>query len=238
MVVFLTSILYTHHYDDNGRRIPIAFDDKNSILLNIRKNLKSANRLVVVANDPNDALDNDDKLETVRESFGLAGVDFKESVMLDGRNGNAASEVISRADIVILTGGKCVRQKEFFGEIGLKEILKNYDGIVIGVSAGSMNLGKIVANFPEETADLGEPRWLEGMGFVDEIIIPHYDGKTDSYEFPSDDFDIAKDYILPMSDGREFIGMPNGSYIIVDRDGRKSYYGDMYKISNGKSERL
>lgn len=238
MVIFLTSLLRTHYYDDNGGRIPIAFYDENDILSNIRKYLKNMDRLVVVANDKNDFEDNDDKLKTVRESFRLAGLNFKENIMLDARNGQAAREVISRADIVILTGGKCVCQAEFFGEIGLKHILKSYDGIVIGVSAGTMNLCEVVANFPEERADLADPRWLKGMGFVDDIIIPHYDGQTNSYQFPCEDFDIAKDYILPMSKEKEFIGLPNGSYIMIDRDGQKSYHGDVYRIVNGKSTKL
>lgn len=238
MVLFLTSLLRTHYYDDNGCRVPVAFYDENNILSNIRKNLKRTDRLVVVANDPNDVDDNDDKLATVRESFRLAGSNFKEAVMLDARNGKAASEVISRADVVILTGGKCVCQGEFFGEIGLKEILKGYDGVLIGVSAGTMNLCELIANFPEERADLDDPRWLNGMGFVNEMIIPHYDGQTDSYQFPCEDFDIARDYILPMSNGREFIGLPNGSYIMIDADGQKSYYGDVYKITNGKSTKI
>lgn len=228
----------THYYGENGERVPIALVDENGILFNIRKNLNKADRLVVVANDKNDFEDNDDKLKTVRESFYMAGSNFKEGIVLDARNGQAAREVISGADIVILTGGKCVCQAEFFREIGLKEILKSYDGIVIGVSAGSMNLGKQIANFPEAKADIKEPRWIEGMGFVDEIIIPHYDGQTDSYQFPCEDFDIAKDYILPMSIGREFIGLPNGSYIMVNMEGQKSYHGDAYGIANGKSTKM
>lgn len=238
MVLFLTSLLRTHYYNDNGGRVPVAFYDENGILSNIRKNLKRTDRLVVVANDPNEIADNDDKLATVRESFRLAGLHFKEAIMLDARNGQTAREVISRADIVILTGGKCVCQAEFFSGIGLKEILKNYDGIIIGVSAGSMNLCETVANFPEENADLADPRWLDGMGLVDEIIIPHYDGESDCYQFPCDDFDIARDYILPMSMGRKFIGLPNGSYIMIDRDGNKQYWGDVYDISDGKSKKI
>ncbi|MDE7164311.1 MAG: Type 1 glutamine amidotransferase-like domain-containing protein [Clostridiales bacterium] len=238
MVLFLTSLLRTHYYYDNGGRVPIAFYDENDILSNIRKNLKCTSRLVVVANDPNDSADNDDKLATVCESFRLAGLNFKEKIMLDARNKREAGEVISGADVVILSGGKCVCQAEFFGEVGLKKIIKNYDGIVIGVSAGAMNLCKQIANFPEELSDLKEPRWLEGMGLADEIIIPHYDGKTDSYQFPCEDFDIARDYILPMSNGRVFIGLPNGSYIMIDRDGQKQYRGDVYLITNGKSTKL
>lgn len=238
MVLFLTSLLRTHYYDDNGARVPIAVVDENGIFTNIQKRLKRTERLVIVANDQNDSADNDEKLTTVRESFRLAGLEFKETIMLDSRNKDAAREIISGSDMVILTGGKCVCQAEFFREMGLKDILTGYNGIVIGISAGTMNLGKTVANFPEEESDLNDKRWFDGMGFVEEIIVPHYDGQTDSYQFPCEDFDVAKDYILPMSRERSLIGLPNDSYIIIDGEGQKQCCGDVYIIENGTSKKL
>lgn len=239
MVIFLTSLLRTHYYDENGNRVPIALQDENGILTNICKHLKGTNRLVVVANDQYDSEDNDQKLAVVGESFKLTGLNFNQAIALDARNKTSAREIVSGADVVILSGGKCVCQAEFFADINLKDILQDYDGIVVGISAGSMTLCKSVVNFPEETADLQHPRWLNGMGIVDEeIIIPHYDGETDSYQFPCDDFDIAHDYILPMSHGHKFTALPNDSYILIESDGRKQYFGDAYVISNGKTSKI
>ncbi len=238
MITFLTSLLRTHYYDDNGRRVPVALVDANNILTNIRKYLKRTDRLVVVANNPDDIEDNDEKISIVAESFRLTGLGFKQNIMLDSRNEDKATEIVSGADIVILSGGKCVGQCKFFERIGLKDILKQFDGIVIGISAGSMGLCRAVPNFPEEIADLADPRWLTGMGFVDELLIPHYDGQTDSYQFPCEDFDIAKDYILPMSMGKKMIGLPNDSYILIDKDGAKRFYGDAYEIADGKSKKI
>ena len=239
MVIFLTSLLRTHHYDENGNRVAVALQDDNGILTNIRKRVKHTDRLVVVANDQHDSEDNDRKLAVVGKSFRLTGFDFKQTIALDARNKASARAIISGADIVILSGGKCVCQTEFFDEIQLKDILTQFDGIVIGVSAGAMSLCKTVANFPEETADIAEPRWLNGMGVVDEeIIIPHYDGETDSYQFPCEDFDIAKDYILPMSHGHKFTALPNDSYILIGSDGQKQYFGDAYRIKDGKTTKI
>ncbi|MCH5156011.1 MAG: Type 1 glutamine amidotransferase-like domain-containing protein [Clostridiales bacterium] len=238
MVLFLTSLLRTHYYDESGARVPVALGNENEILANIKKRLKRINRLVVVANDQYDSADNAEKLSAVRESLRLSGMEFKEAVMLDVRNKSAAKEIISGADLIILTGGKCVCQAEFFREIGLKDILTGYNGIVIGVSAGTMNLCKTVANFPEEKSDLNDERWFDGMGFVSETIVPHYDGKTNNYQFACEDFDVAKYYILPMSKERELVGLPNDSYIIIDHNGHKQYRGDVYIIADGKSKRL
>lgn len=238
MITFLTSLLRTHYYDDNGGRVPVALVDANNILTNIRKYLRSTDRLVVVANNPDDIDDNDEKINIVAESFRLTGLGFKQNIMLDSRNEKNANEIVSGADIVILSGGKCVGQCKFFERIGLKDILNKFDGIVVGISAGSMGLCKAVPNFPEELADLQDPRWVIGMGFVDELLIPHYDGETDSYQFPCEDFDIAKDYILPMSMGKKMIGLPNDSYILIDTDGNRRFYGAAYEIADGKSKRI
>ena len=42
------------------------------------------------------------------------------------------------------------KQHEFFIEINLKELLKNYQGLVIGQSAGALNMADKVFNSPEE----------------------------------------------------------------------------------------
>ena len=86
MVIFLTSILRTHYYDENGNRVPIALQDENSILTNIRKHLKHTNRLVIAANNQYAYDDNDQKLAVVGESFRLTVIDFKQTIALDARN--------------------------------------------------------------------------------------------------------------------------------------------------------
>ena len=49
-----------------------------------------------------------------------------------------------------------------------------------------------------------------------------------------EDIDVINDYILPYSNEKELIGLPNDSYILI-ADDKISYYGNIYKIHNGKS---
>ena len=204
--------------------------DENGILRNIKKRLKKTDSLVVVANDPNDFEDNGKKIKTVAESFDKTGIKFKHAAILDARNRGNAEEIIRAADLIILSGGKCLVQNRFFKEIDLGRLIKNYRGVIIGVSAGTMNLCKTVANFPEEESDLQDPRWFDGLGFFDGIIIPHFDGETLTYQLDCGEMNVVSDYILPMSKEKEFIGLSNDAYIIVDNDGKTSYFGDIYKI--------
>lgn len=234
MAFILASLLKTHIRDDSGNRVSVALDNENGILDNIKRLVPHIGKLVIVANDPSDYDDNDAKLNTVRESFDKTGMKFTTAVALDGRNASAAKEIVCGADLVILSGGKCLCQNKFFAEIGLKELLRNHKGLTIGVSAGAMNLCRTVANFPEEEIDLSEPRWFSGMGFFDGVVIPHFDGQTQSYQFDCGELEIVRDYILPMSNESDFIGIPNGAYILVENDGAVGYYGNVCKISNGR----
>ena len=233
MTLFLTSTINTYYKDENGNKIAIPVEDENLILTNLKKFLKKKNRLVYVANDPNNIEKNESRIKVLCESFDKSGLKFKEKILLDSRNKHKAKEILSGADLVILSGGKCLRQLEFFNEINLKEIIKEHNLLTIGISAGSMNLCNIVANFPEETSDLGEPLWVNGLGFYDGIFIPHFDGETKTYQIEDVEIDVVNDYVLPLSKEKELIGVPNGSYILIN-DNKVSYYGKIYKILNGK----
>lgn len=240
MAFILTSRLGTHRHNKDGSRTPIKIRNKNKILTNIKKNLRAKNRLVWVCNNPDDTIENDIRSNLIFKSFDLTfkKESFKEKIVLDSRNKSNTKEILESADIIILSGGKCLCQQNFFNEIHLKNILKNFKGVVIGTSAGTMNLCKTVANFPEEPADLEEPRWFEGLGFCDEIIIPHFDGKTKTYQIPLDEIDIVNDYILPMSKEKDFLGIPNDSYLLIDAEGNEKLYGKCYKISKGEVTRI
>lgn len=240
MTIFLTSRLKTHIKDEEGNRIAVPLDDENQILTNIKKHLKGTKRLVYVANNPDNIEENDFRILTYFESFNLTwrGGEFEEKILLDSRNISKSKEILENADLIILSGGKCLCQKKFFENIGLKDILTKFQGVVIGISAGTMNLCKTVANFPEELSDLDEPRWFEGLGFCDDIIIPHFDGENKIYQIECEEVDVIGDYVLPASYEKALTGIPNGSYILLDENDKKEYFGTVYKISKGKVKKL
>jgi len=229
---FLTSYLKTHIKDEQNNRISIPLDNENNILTNIKKYLNGNKRIVYVANHPGFLEENDIKAKTTFESFDKTGIFFEEKFILDNRNKEKAQEIISKANLVILNGGKCLCQNNFFKEINLKDIFANFNGLVIGISAGTMNLCETIANFPEDLIDLEEPRWLKGLGFCKHIIIPHFDGETKTYQSSHNEINILDDYIYPLSNEKEFIALPNGSYILIDNNKNLSFWGNVYKISN------
>ena len=137
--------------------------------------------------------------------------------------------------MIILCGGKCLIQNKFFEKINLKEFLQSYKNLVIGISAGSMNLCNTVANFPEELVDIDDPRWFDGLGFCDKIIIPHFD--QNGYQFDCPEVDLVNDYIFPMSVGKEFYGIDNDSYILINNN-KIELFGNIYKIFDKKIQKI
>ncbi len=234
MTIFLTSIVPYYKKGIFGIRFPSKLDNTNDFATNLAKSLKNTDRFVFVANDPDEYLKNDKRAKMMTKSFAKTGIKFKETIVLDHRNSGNAKEIVSGADLVVLSGGACLRELKFFEEMSLAETLSNFKGVIVGVSAGAMNLGKIVANFPEIEMGKDEPRWLDGLGLYNGIIIPHFDGVF--YQFQLE-FDTVQEYILPMSDWHDFIAIPNLSYILVDENGEK-IYGDAYKISKRKVTKI
>lgn len=213
-------------------------ENENGISTNLKKFLKNTNRVVYIANNPNDIEENDRRAQSCFEYLAFCGLDFNEKILLDKRNYKRCKEILAGADFVILSGGKCPCQNKFFKKIRLRKFLKHYNGLAIGISAGTMNLCKTVANFPEEIADLEQLRWLKGLNLFDGSIIPHFDGEAVKYQIECEEIDLINDYVLPMSDKRDLIGIPNGSYILINNDWTTEYFGAMYRISKGKVEKM
>ncbi|HJD06206.1 MAG TPA: Type 1 glutamine amidotransferase-like domain-containing protein [Candidatus Onthoplasma faecipullorum] len=238
MVLFLTSRLNTLVKDKDGNKTTIPLENVNGVLDNIKKYLSATNRIVYVANDPNNVIENEERIKNTIDSFSLSNLNFNEKILLDARNKKDAKNIILGANIVILSGGKILCQNKFFRSIRLKKILKHFNGIVIGISAGTMNLCKTVFNFPEEKADIKERKWVKGLGFYDKIIIPHFDGETNTYQIECEEVDVVNDYIFPASHKKEFLGIPNGSYILIDGNKNVSFFGEMYAIENGVTKKI
>ena len=77
-----------------------------------------------------------------------AGFKFNSN-LLDYRNINEFDELFSKANIIYLPGGHTPTEMKCFNELKLKDKLKGFNGLIIGTSAGSMNMAKTVYAPPE-----------------------------------------------------------------------------------------
>lgn len=229
----LTSYIHSCDKDENGVRYPIVMKNPYGLIDLIKNNIGDRKRVVIVANDPMDIEINNEKGSSFFRSLEMSGMAFEENIMLDCRNEGNAKEIILGADFVMLAGGRILRQKEFFERIHLKELLEVSNALVLGMSAGAMNMCETIFNFPEDWESLEEERVVGGMGICDRILIPHYDCSSDNYILDCEGIDVMQDYIYPFSHEKQLLGLGNDSYITIF-DGEEKIFGDYVIIQNGE----
>jgi dipeptidase E len=165
-------------------------------------------------------------------AFAEAGIPFSAYNVLDLHNAEEAADLIYSSDFIILAGGHVPTQYDFFREIGLDVLLAEYEGVVMGISAGSMNSAREVYIQPEEPGEaLDEDfvRFAPGLGLTSASICPHYQKVKDTI---LDGMRLFEDITYPDSEGRTFFCLPDGSYILCDEDG-EMLFGEAYRLRNG-----
>ena len=166
--------------------------------------------------------------------FANAGIHFSSYQVLDARNADRAGELVRNADLIILAGGHVPTQNAFFQKIGLRRLLENHPGVVMGISAGSMNSADVVYAQPEEPGESAPEfqRFLPGLGLTNVQILPHYQKVKDDI---LDGRRLFEDITYADSWGHTFYALPDFSYI-VDDGNTAILCGEGYRIRNGVLE--
>ena len=231
MFLLMTSSPCDDHVPE-GVNLPCVLDGRNHFLDNLRAHWKPDSRLVVVCSDPFNFPLNDEMCGTFTECFNYHGLPVASSVMLDSRNARDAGRLIALSDAVLLGGGHVPTQNAFFAEIGLRALLREYTGVIIGVSAGSMNCTDTVYAQPElpgESVDPDYRRFLPGLALSRVQILPHYQMVKDNL---LDGRRLIEDITFGDSFGREFYVLVDGSYV-MRRDDTYTLWGEGYVIRDG-----
>ena len=219
------------------------FTEDNGFLAEVRSALRAATggrrkpRLLMVSAAPDDRGFTDSVKRSMAECIRKSGIEVGSIVMLDRRNAGRAAELVRQADWVVLCGGHTPTQNRFLQEIGLKALLQDFPGVVMGCSAGSMNCAEWVYSHPElpgEAADPGYRRWFKGLGLTDINLVPH----LEQVRYATVDGQrLFEDIAFPDSWGHRFITFPDGGFIVI-RDGRAELRGEAYEISRGGMRRI
>ena len=194
-------------------------------------------RVLFICSDP-DLYDKTDFFaNATKESFENAGFSFGSFSILDSRNEHKASELTKSSDLIILAGGHVPTQNRFFNRIGLRGLLKDYTGVLIGISAGSMNSAETVYAQPEREGEAADPayqRFLPGLGLTKTMLLPHYQENKDDI---LDGQRVYEDIAFPDSFGRVIYAIPDGSYLFI-KNGKEELRGEAYRISDGNMSQI
>ena len=234
MILFLTS----SPCDDDvpqGCDLPCIYFERNEFVANLQKYVAPGGRFLVIAAWPEDHARNDEMARTFAGCFAWHGMGFADVQVLDSRNQENAAHLVEESDVILLAGGHVPTENAFFKEIGLRALLTDYPGVIMGVSAGSMNAADTVYVQPEEAGEAVDPdfiRWTQGLGLTDKNILPHYNMVKDNI---LDGLRLFEDVTYPDSAGHPLYVLMDGSYIL-EHGGESLLYGEAYLLHNGVME--
>lgn len=209
-----------------------AFNPVNGFIDSLRDALPRPVKGIFIASDPS-AHDNMVRFGSdMLHCFSEIGIIFSDWQVLDDLNAALAPRLVHDADLLVLAGGHVPTQMAFFERIGLRELLKNYDGTIMGISAGSMNSAEVVYAQPEEPGEGIDPdykKFIPGLGLTDAMILPHYQNVKDDI---LDGMRLFEDITYADSMGHIFYVFPDGSYLYGDETGQE-LRGKTWTICDG-----
>ena len=213
---------------------PELLSNKNHFVDRLKGDWKPHSKCVLIASEPDDTKFNSAMAKTYLECFNRSGLSMDSIDVLDRREPKTV-EILDRFDVVILAGGHVPTENAWFHQIRLREHLQHFRGIVIGISAGTMNCAEVVYAQPEEEGEAVNPhyqRFLEGLGLTKTKVIPHYNQTIDAV---LDGKRLFQDITFPDSMGESFYCLTDGAYIRKDTKTKKEVlYGEAYLISDGE----
>lgn len=226
MKLFLTSspsgALDVPNYDK-------VLDESNNFVDNLKQYWKEEMKGLIITASPDDYEANDEMCEFFYTCFENSGVPVECMEVWDHRCEEMTKAVLHQYDIVLLGGGHVPTQNAFFHEIRLKEMIQEYEGIIIGISAGTMNCAEVVYAQPElpgESIDPDYEKFMEGLGLTDIQVCPHYQIVKDTW---LDGRRLYEDITYSDSIGNYFIALVDGSYIMCTEEETR-VYGEAYLI--------
>lgn len=230
MTLFITSSPYI-----DGADRPIL-NPANGFIDRIREYLPENPRCLFIASSPEDHYSTCMFGCHTVIAFATANIPFASFQVLDAWNAEDAADLIMESDLIVLAGGHVPTQNAFFREIGLRELLIDYSGVVMGISAGSMNCADVVYVQPEEEGE-SDPefeRFAPGLGLTDVNVCPHYLKCKDDI---LDGLRLFEDITYADSMDNCFFALPDGSYFYQDDD-QLLLCGKAWRIRDGILELL
>lgn len=217
-----------HYHKENNKKVPNKLDNTNYFIDTLNKIIPRNATILYVASSFSDIETNDSYSSLLFEGLRLSGIVFDKYYILDDRTKKDVSKYIKEADVIFLSGGDTFSQNKSLNEISFKKFLEDYEGIIIGQSAGAINMATYVYNSPEE-GESSQNIYFEGLGLSDINIEPHF--VLDVANFDSLSL-YQRNHILNESMKRRIFAISDGAYII-ETSNNLSVFGESYLIEDG-----
>lgn len=188
----------------------------------LKKDIKNNDTIVFIATTFDDYEKNDLYYNNLIKHFKNIDITFNKAYLIDNRvDKDLAKDYILKSNIIFLMGGDAKKQIDSVKEYDLFEILKSKEGIILGVSAGSMNQSSRVVYKNDYNNYVIED--YEGLGYIDINIYPHLDFNN---------IDYLKE-VFEVSNYTKTVALPNDSFIRIENN-NIDFVGEYYTIQNSK----
>ena len=235
MILFLTSHMGGNRFPPEDP-VPKPVLQENSFTENLEKYWPDKAKVLLIASDPQEHIVLDSIARDFSHTLPEAGLPIEYVLPCDDRNEEAAAD-LSVYDVIIHAGGHVPTQNAFFRKIGLKEKYENYHGIVIGISAGTMNCASTVYAHPELDGEAVDPdyrRFIPGLGLTEHQVLPHFQYLRTVW---LDGMKAIDQIAAADSRGHTFLCLNDGAYAL-QKDGKTTVFGEAYLLQDGVLTRI
>ena len=236
MILYMTSSP-TGTYRSNEPKLYKGFNPQNRFVELLKNDWKENSKCLLVAARPDAFETNDQMLLYFKQILDETELSYSEFHLCDDRSERLSENDICSYDFILFGGGHVPTMNEFLHRIGLIPGVRMFDGIAMGISAGSMNCAETVYAQPEmpgETVDPDYNKYLEGLGFTKYQILPHYQAVKDDY---IDGKRLMEDVTYADSFGQKFYAIVDGSFLRQD-DKMAEIYGEAYLVEDGRIKQV
>lgn len=160
-------------------------------------------------------------LNSAKMSFEDIGIEHIK--LLDYRLTNQEMKnEINEHNVLYFTGGRPEKLMESLVEKELIQAVKDFSGLMVGVSAGALVFCRDCIITKDE--DYPQTQVIKGLGLVDFSVEVHYEETID-------------EELIPISDKRDIYAIPNGSAVFWDKK-VVTPINDVFHISKRNKKRL
>lgn len=215
----------------------VGFNPANGMTDELRRFWKDDARCLLISAFPDEYEVNDRMRADYEGIVRDTGLSLSCMDICDLRNGKEKAGELLSYDFVILGGGHVPTENAFFSSIGLADRFSEYEGIAMGISAGTMNCARVVYAQPEMPGEAVDPsfeRFIPGLGITEYNIIPHFNAVKNDY---IDGLRLIEDIAFSDSMGHTFYALADGSYLLQTEDGA-DIRGEAYMIRDGSISQI
>lgn len=181
----------------------------------IEKNIKDNKVISFIASDFEDNEGTKKFVDKLVNLFKEHSVNFEKVHVIDSSKTQYEMHLnLEESNLVFLLGGDTLKQIKYIEKYSLKELIKKEDKIILGISAGAINLSSKVVLAKDELDNIPELSIYEGIGISNINIEPHCDFKNKKHFLELEEASMYSPILL----------MNDDCFIIIEDDKYK-YYG-------------